>query len=192
MSFARNAATLMLMSFTFAACSGMPTSPSAISGGAQGSFGRANVLVSDSDRQAAEVDRSYDLAIIQISELAENRADLPSVKFLARQLLQDFKDAITQLVEISEDRRTTTTLSAAHQAVYDRLKVISGSEFDRAYIAEISTLLQTGITDYTAQSTSGTSTQLRAHAAGMASMLRTYLAMAQELGRRVRIGFRVS
>jgi putative membrane protein len=74
---------------------------------------------------------------IKLSELAETKASSPQVKAFAKKMVTDHTKLEMQMKPFAIQWNVTppTELDSDHQAVYDRLKGLSGSEFDKAYMA---------------------------------------------------------
>ena len=113
------------------------------------------------------------VAEIELSKMAEMRAEDPRVKAYAALMVKDHTKALRQLQHDQDMAQSgTTVLSLEHRELRDRLAEFSGSEFDSAYmdamvemhrkdIQEFETAAQSKQTKADEDSTSDSSTVTR-------------------------------
>jgi len=77
------------------------------------------------------------LAEVQLGELAQQKAESPEVKQFGERMVTDHTKANDQLKQMAEKEGISVPekLSAKDEATKARLEKLSGSEFDRAYMA---------------------------------------------------------
>lgn len=72
---------------------------------------------------------------IELSRLAQQKAQDPQLKQFAQQMIQDHTQAQQQVRQVAEqkDLKFNDRLQPAHQAKLDELKKMEGADFDRAF-----------------------------------------------------------
>jgi hypothetical protein len=179
-------AIALCVSVGAAACGGTPTSPTDAIGPVTGG-GRLNQEIPDlsaDDRAFISYAASFNSAVISWSAYAHSQGDLHSVKEFAFQLWSNGLKERAQLREYAP-AEGAASIAAADSATLTQLRLVTGSQLDRAYLAQITTLLQAAITAYSRETSAGTSSLMRSHATNYLGDLRRNLAKAQELARRV-------
>lgn len=179
---------IVVVALAAVGCAEMPTSPSQVTSSsfqlpgnrAGGRFTLEQLSGSDSALASAQANAVFNL--IRLGTLAENRGDTRVVKNLGRQLFQDYSLAEQDLDDLAGSAvMRSAGFDSADQATYSQLLRLSGSEFDRAFMAAIIAELTSSRTSFQQWSTSAESSQLRAHASNMVSKLSRHLAMALDV-----------
>jgi putative membrane protein len=90
----------------------------------------------DDDKQFLSMAAQSDMNEIKLSELAETKASSPQVKAFAKKMVTDHTKLEMQMKPFATqwDLTPPAGLDSDHQAIYDRLNGLSGSEFDKAYM----------------------------------------------------------
>ena len=96
----------------------------------------ASKMMRSSDTHFAMEAAQGGMAEVQLGKLAADQASNADVKAFGQQMVEDHGKANEQLKSVAEKQNLTlpTTVSAKHQAEYDKLKAKSGAEFDKAYV----------------------------------------------------------
>jgi len=96
---------------------------------------RASAQV-DADKMFLIKASQSDLAEIQQSQLALNKSTTPHVKAFAQKMISDHNMLEATMKPFADKDGVTpaTTLDPDHQAEYDKLKGLSGGDFDKEYI----------------------------------------------------------
>lgn len=192
------AVSAVAISVTMVACSGgTPTAPSQLPGvsavgsasAANGEFGVATTRTvvgsgllagSDISFAASEANILYNLA--QLGQLAHQRGDKKDVKEFGKQLFQDFSNSLDELGGLAGDSVARgATFDAGDRTTFNTLRGLSGSEFDRAFVAAILTTLTSNRTSFTAWSTTASSSAYRTHSSNMSTMLSRFLTQARDV-----------
>jgi putative membrane protein len=86
-------------------------------------------------RNAAEAN----MAEIKLGQLAEEKAQAPEVKNLAKRILEDHTKALDELKPIAQQESINLPTDISHKdaLTYDRLSKLSGPQFDREYTQEM-------------------------------------------------------
>lgn len=123
------------------------------------------------------------LFAIEESELALSRADASEVKIFARQLIDDHDKAKAALESASVGSGATvaTMLDRDHQARVTKLQSRSGTDFDKAYIADQGEVHSNTLTLYADYMLLGDNAKLKALAIRMIPVTEAQLKKAQAL-----------
>jgi putative membrane protein len=80
------------------------------------------------------------LAEIKTAELANDRASSPTVKRYAQKIIDDHTSVQSQLKTIAQEKGVMlpTEVNAEQKSAYDKLSKLSGKEFDKAYMKQMS------------------------------------------------------
>ncbi len=204
--------SVVLASFGLASCSdSLPTAPGGVAsststpiiplpstpGSRLGTAAEGNNFSSSLNNDFVGFAAVANEALIELSELAVNRADLPEVKRFAAQLLQDYRIALNQLraaaagsfdgsanASSSSAVPSRVSLDATHQQLITQLARLSGSEFDRVYMTIVVQDLQVAIERYQQNRSSGSSS-MHAYTSERLTHLEQDYEMARDLARRV-------
>ena len=118
-------------------------STSGQTGAAQG--GTASGTGSAASQALSKTDRTIlmDLAMANMSEIeagrmAQNKTQSDQVKNFAQQMIDDHTKALTEVQQLAQTKGVTlpTELDRQHRAKADKLKGLSGEQFDRSYMAQ--------------------------------------------------------
>lgn len=87
------------------------------------------------DQQFIKYAAEDDLAEVQMAQLAQQKASGYQIKDMAQMLMKDHEKNQDQIKQLAQKMNVTlpTTLSAKKQAKLDRLKKLSGTQFDKAF-----------------------------------------------------------
>jgi len=79
------------------------------------------------------------LAEIETSKLAAEKAQSPEVKRFAEQMVKDHTQASTELEGLAKPKnlKVPKSVNAGHKAAMAKLKSLSGADFDSAYMAQM-------------------------------------------------------
>jgi putative membrane protein len=76
------------------------------------------------------------LAEVNMSELAVRFSRDPAVRLFAQRMIADHMRASQELTQLANQKsiKLPSKMDDEHQKIYDKLKTLSGKEFDRAYM----------------------------------------------------------
>jgi putative membrane protein len=99
----------------------------------------ADANLSGPDKEFATKTASGGLMEVQLGQIANNQAQAPEVKEFGNTMVQDHSAANNELKKIAQQKNLTlpTQMDAKHQATVDKLKGVSGADFDRQYMREM-------------------------------------------------------
>jgi putative membrane protein len=97
-------------------------------------------------RNAAE----GNMAEIKLGQLAEEKAQAPEVKNLAKRIVEDHTKALEEVKQTAQQESINMPTDVSHKdaLVYDRLAKLSGPQFDKEYTAEMVKDHQKDISEY--------------------------------------------
>jgi putative membrane protein len=151
----------------------VPAIPAAAQTGADGAF-----MVQAADGGITEV---------QLGRLATQRAGDPAVRDFGQRMVVDHGRANTELIQIARQQGVAlpNDMSPEHRALYDRLAVMSGPDFDRAYMRTMVDDHTKDVADFQREAQTGRDPMVRAWAARTLPVLQEHLRLAQTIESRV-------
>jgi putative membrane protein len=144
----------------------------------------ATSRLNDVDRQFVAAAASGGLAEVNAARLAEQQAAKTPVKNFARQMITDHGKANEQLALLAsqEGAPAPTEPDAKHKAAATKLKTLSGTAFDRAYVRDEIQDHKDTIALFQKEANSGQDPKLKDFAAKTLPTLKHHLQMAQKIG----------
>jgi len=119
------------------------------------------------------------MAEVELSRLAQTKAQDKEVKDFAQKMVQDHSNANTELKALAGKKNFTlpAALDAKHEATKDQLSKLSGAEFDKAYVNAMVEDHEKAVNLFKTQSESGTDADAKAFAAKTLPTLQSHLTM---------------
>lgn len=141
---------------------------------------RASDRMARSDHRFLEEAYMGSTAEVRLGELAQQKASSSEVKDFGRRMVDDHTKAIEQLSQIAKDDgvQLPAQLDRKHQKTYDRLSKLSGAEFDREYMKEMTSAHRKTISQYEKEAKAAKDQQLQQHAQQTLPTLREHGDMA--------------
>lgn len=148
---------------------------------AQSASTQAKARLSQQDRSFVNEAASGGLAEVAAGKIAEEKARNDAVKDFARQMVADHGKANDQLMTIAgqENVKVPTAPDKRHAAAAERLKKLSGSEFDRSYMKEQIQDHEKTVQLFQKEAKSGQNVKLKAFAADTLPVIQHHLQVAQ-------------
>jgi putative membrane protein len=140
------------------------------------------------DRDFVSLAASGDTFEIETSRLALDKTQADAVKTFAQHMIDDHTKISDQLRSIARSAGITDMLSmnATHSADLERLRALSGRDFDREYAAQAGVAAhQEAVALFTQTSRTAADAQLRSYAEQTLPHLREHLQQAQTLAKQV-------
>ena len=146
--------------------------------------------LSDADREFIKKAAIHGAAEVELGTLATQRASRPAVRDFGAKMVKDHGAANAELATLARSKGVDvpTTLDAEHQAVRDRLMVLQGADFDRAYMQEMVKDHTQDVAEFEKASQTASDTELRSWAAAKLPTLREHLALARDINSQVVLG----
>ena len=148
-----------------------------------------------SDANVLEVMNTIDRSEIEAAELATQRAQSPAVREYASQLISQHHTMLEKNQQVAkqasarpEPPALATTLKTTHQETLERLRTLSGPEFDRAYLEYQVKMHEQAIKLVDSASTSAEHPALKQHLTKALPDLRNHLAKAKTIQGQLRPG----
>jgi putative membrane protein len=120
-------------------------------------------------------------AEVEMGQLAAQKATSPQVKQFGQRMVTDHTQANQELVQLaaSENLSLPTQVDAKHKADMDRLRGLSGTAFDTAYMQDMVQDHQKDVADFQKEAQSGTDPALKSFAQKYLPIIQEHLQMAQ-------------
>jgi putative membrane protein len=124
---------------------------------------------------------------VQLGHLAEARGNSPDVKNFGRRMVADHSDAGAKLQAVAskEGMSVSSTLNQEDQATYNKLRNLSGADFDRAYADAMVKDHEQDIAEFEREAKSGKDSAVRQFAQDTLPTLREHLKLAQAMQKSV-------
>lgn len=128
------------------------------------------------------------MAEIELGRLAEKRAEKSEVKAFGEKMVADHSKAGKQLEALAEQKHVElpAKLKRAQKETLAKLSKLSGSAFDRAYVATMVMVHKKDVVAFKAEAKSGTDADVKAFAAATLPTLEEHLriinALAAKMG----------
>lgn len=147
-----------------------------------------------SDRNFLEEAYIGSMAEVRLGKLAQDKASSQEVKDFGQRMVDDHTREIENLSKIAKEEgvKLPSQLDSKHQKTYDRLAKLSGAEFDRAYMKEMTSDHKKDVSKYEHAAKSAKDEQLQQHAKQEVATLREHEKMAKSTMDDVKKGSTVS
>ncbi len=134
-----------------------------------------------SDRRFLEEAYIGSMAEVRLGKLAQDKAASQEVKDFGQRMVDDHTKEIENLSKIAKEEgvKLPSQLDSKHQKTYDRLAKLSGAEFDRAYMKEMTSDHKKDVSEYEHAAKSAKDDQLQQHAKQEVTTLREHEKLAQ-------------
>jgi putative membrane protein len=127
------------------------------------------------------------LAEVQYGNLALQKAASADVKSFAQKMVTDHGAANQELQTIATAKGVTlpTELTGTHKAGFDHLNMLSGAEFDKAYMQHMVADHEKDVAEFEKASTSAVDSEVKAFAAKTLPTLQQHKQLADETSKKV-------
>jgi len=127
------------------------------------------------------------MAEVDLGMLASEKGSSEEVKAFGKRMVTDHGAAGEELKSLAASKQIALQpkLDSKHQATHDRLAKLSGSAFDRAYVADMLKDHQTDVSEFQRESSSGKDAEVKAWASKTLPTLQEHLKHIQELDKKV-------
>lgn len=151
--------------------------------GKKGSMGQT-MMLSSMDKKFMMEAAAGGMAEVEMARMAVDKASSDDVKKYAQQMIDDHTKANAELMQVASMKGVTLPAGpdAKHMALMEKLRNMSGADFDRMYIKEA------GINDHSKmeklfqkESTGGKDADTRAFAAKTLPTVQMHLKMARDM-----------
>ena len=121
------------------------------------------------------------MAEVELGRMAVEKAQNAEVKKFAQKMIEDHTNANTELKSLARNKSVTlpTETDAEHKALMEKMKALSGAEFDKAYVQAMVDDHRKTVDLFQNESTGGTDGDAKAFAAKTLPNLKMHLEMIQ-------------
>jgi len=114
--------------FSLVVSAGLMSAPAAH--GQKGQSGQTGTAQDSFLNKAMEMNQ----AEINLSKMAQNKADNPMVKEFADMMVEDHTQVLDELRKVAGGSQSEPSMTKEHQQMSDKLSRLSGAAFDKAYM----------------------------------------------------------
>jgi putative membrane protein len=132
-------------------------------------------------RKAAEAG----IADVELGKLAAERGNTADVKAFGQKMVDDHSTLNQQIATVADGLglRLPKTMNSAGKAEYDKLKALSGEDFDKEYVTYMSKANHEAFRDYRTEATSATNENVKELIGKAAPMVRDHSMAIDKIGR---------
>jgi len=125
------------------------------------------------------------MAEVALGKLAGEKASSAKVKEFGQRMVTDHSKANDELKALAAKKNIVlpSSIDAKHQATMDRLSKLSGTAFDRAYVADMLRDHQMDVASFRKEAQSGQDSDVKAWAASTLPTLESHLSAVQALNK---------
>jgi putative membrane protein len=141
----------------------------------------AKSAVAGADRQFAMKAAQGGMGEVELGKLAQSKAQNEQVKAFGERMANDHSKAGDKLKQVasSDGMQLPDKMDAASERLLNKLKKMSGPQFDQAYMSEMVSDHQKDIREFEKEAKSGRNSDLKQFASETLPTLREHLALAQ-------------
>jgi len=142
---------------------------------------------SSTDQSFVEKASAIDLAEINLGNLAARLGTNEQVKQFGQQMVADHTKSSKMLLAVSDKKslKSATAMDKKHQELFDKLKTLSGAEFDRDYMKHMVMGHQKAVELYRQEAKQGKDEDLKAFAQKTLPTVEMHHKMAQEINDKI-------
>ncbi len=143
----------------------------------------ASAAVTDADKQFLSMAAQSDVNEIALSKLAETKTANPQVKAFAHKMVADHTTLEAKMKPFATAWGLTPPASPDpdHQAIYDKLKGLSGTDFDKEYMDAMVTDHHKALDAFTKEADTTTDAKFKAAVMNGKSVVAAHVNMADDL-----------
>ncbi len=123
------------------------------------------------------------MAEVELGKLASEKAANAEVKKFGQMMMEDHSNANTELKALATKKNVTlpTDIGSEHKATMDKLKTLSGAEFDKAYVEAMVKDHEKDVSEFEKQSTDAKDADVKAFATKTLPTLKKHLEKIKEI-----------
>jgi putative membrane protein len=114
---------------------------------------------------------------VELGKLAADKATDPDVKAFAQMMVHDHGEANEKLMSIGQQETMTlpADMDSKQQAMYNKLKMLSGPDFDKAYVTGMLKDHEEDVKAFSKEASSGTDPKIKQFAAETLPVIQGHL-----------------
>jgi putative membrane protein len=116
-------------------------------------------------------------AEVDFGKLAAEKASDPAVKAFGQQMVEDHGKANDKLMSVAQSENMTlpSDMNMKQKAMYEKLKMLSGTSFDKAYVSDMLKDHQEDIKEFTKEANSGADPKIKEFASNTLPVIQGHL-----------------
>ncbi len=116
-------------------------------------------------------------AEVDLGKLASEKASDPAVKAFGQQMVEDHGKLNDKLMSVAQSENMTlpSDMDMKQKATYDKLKMLSGSSFDKAYVNDMLKDHEEDIKDFNKEANTGSDPKIKEFASESLPVLQGHL-----------------
>lgn len=149
---------------------------------ASGPAGGRRAGVDRSDRRFVQQAARAGMAEVQLSKIAQERAQAPQVRAFAERMVKDHTEAHEELMTLARGKSIADLpgeLDGEHRRAAERLQRLSGEAFDRAYMRQMVEDHKKAVSDFERAAKRADDAEIKAFAAAKLPALKAHLEQAE-------------
>lgn len=152
--------------------------------GASAMHAQGTMQGTDQDKQFLTTAALSDFTEIKFSQLAVQKSTNSQVKTFAQKMIDDHTKLEAEMKPFADKWGVTppTALDADHQTKFDQLSSMSGADFDKQYMSDMTTDHQTALDAFKSEESSTTLPKFKATVAKGEKVVEKHLEMAKKDG----------
>jgi putative membrane protein len=114
---------------------------------------------------------------VQLGKLAADKATNPDVKAFGEQMVHDHGEANEKLMSVGQQESMSlpADMDMKQKAMYNKLKMLSGPAFDKAYVNDMVKDHEEDVKEFTKEANSGTDPKIKQFAADTLPVIQGHL-----------------
>ena len=139
--------------------------------------------ISDDDKKFVTDAASGGMAEVKLGQYAADNASNAEVKKFGKQMVSDHTKANKQLQGLAKEKGIDVPemMSTEDQALVDKLTMLKGDDFDKAYVTAMVSDHEKDVSDFQKEADNGSDPQLKAWAGKTLKVLQMHLQHAQKV-----------
>ena len=149
-----------------------------------GSMGQSGMMPGSMDKKFMMEAAAGGMAEVELAKLALEKSSSDDVKKYAQQMIDDHTKAGEELMQLASQKNVTLPSGPdmKHMALMEKMRKLSGAEFDRMYIKEAGSNDHSKMEKlFMKESTGGKDTDTRAFASKTLPIVQMHLKMARDM-----------
>jgi putative membrane protein len=140
------------------------------------------------DKEFASKVCASSMAEVNLSELAARLASNPAVRQFAQRMIADHRRASQEMLQMANRRSITLPkgMDDEHQKCFDKLKKLSGAEFDREYMEAMVKDHEKAVEAFEKESKDGKDEAMKRWATQLTPIMKRHLEMARKVCEQVK------
>lgn len=146
----------------------------------------AAAITTDSPDDFMKKSAQGGMAEVEMGKLAVQKATDPEVKKFGQMMVDDHGKANTELKSLAGNKSVTLPADlGSHQGHFDKLKILAGADFDKAYVSAMVDAHETDVEAFQSQADKSSDPDVKAFAAKTLPVLKKHLESIKTIDARI-------